>query len=231
MGNYDIPLAITDKSYQSNGDLLSPLASNENFLGDIIQVNEQPWPFFEVEPRKYRLRFFCMSLSRGYEFQFSDDETGQLIDVQVIASDAGLFNSPVTTNDIAISMGERYEVVIDFAPYQGKNITLMNSFEHQVGVPIFTNTDKIMRFVVGNTVTSNANNGDVPSVLNGNIHWPADRDHLDHVFNFQHGGDAIWTINGVDFDDVNNRVLARPQQVWIKYEDTSTYERAVSLTF
>ena len=26
------------------------------------------------------------------------------------------------------------------------------------------------------------------------------------------GGDDIWTINGVDFDDINNRILARPPQ-------------------
>ena len=135
LGNYDIPLAIQDKVYQSNGDLGSPTASNLNFFGDIIQVNEQPWPYLEVEPRKYRLRFFCMSLSRGYEMQFLDEESGNLIDVQVVASDAGLFTGPVTTNDIVISMGERYEVVIDFAPYQGKNITLLNNPANQEGVP------------------------------------------------------------------------------------------------
>ena len=135
LGDYDVPLALSDKIYQSNGDLASPEASDLNFLGDILEVNNQPWPYFEVEPRKYRLRFFCMSLSRAFELQFVDDETSQLIDVQVIASDAGLFEHPVTTNDIAISMGERYEVVIDFALFQGKNITLMNSFDHQIGVP------------------------------------------------------------------------------------------------
>ena len=135
LGDYDIPLAIQDKIYQSNGDLASPTGDNLNFFGDIIQVNEQPWPYLAVEPRKYRLRFFCMSLSRGYELQFVDEESSDLIDVQVIASDAGLFTGPVTTNDIVISMGERYEVVIDFAPYKGKNITLANNEANQQGVP------------------------------------------------------------------------------------------------
>jgi hypothetical protein len=211
LGAYDIPLAIQDKSYQSNGDLASPTTSDLNYFGDIIQVNEQPWPYLEVEPRKYRLRFFCMSLSRGYELQFLDEESGNLIDVQVIASDAGLFTGPVTTNDIVISMGERYEVVIDFAPYKGKNITLKNDPAHQQGVPQYANTDKIMRFTVGNTVTVNSNNGDVPAQLS-NVAFPPTRTTVDHVFNFQHGGDDLWTINGVDFNDVNNRVLARPEQ-------------------
>ena len=211
MGDYDVPLSLTDAAYQSNGDLASPTSSDLNFFGDIIQVNGQPWPYFEVEPRKYRLRFFCMSLSRGFELQFVDDDTEALIDVQVVASDAGLFAGPVTTNDVAIVMGERYEVVIDFAPYEGKTITLKNNQEHQEGVPQYSNTDKIMRFTVGNAVTDNSNNGDVPSSLNA-VAYPPTVDEVSHVFNFQHGGDALWTINGVDFNDVNNRVLARPEQ-------------------
>lgn len=211
MGDYDIPLSISDKAYQANGDLASPTTSDLNFFGDIIHVNEQPWPYLAVEPRKYRLRFFCMGLSRGYEMQFVDDETEALIDVLVVASDGGLFTGPVTTNDIVISMGERYEVVIDFAPYKGKTITLKNDPTNQVGVPQYANTDKIMRFTVGDTITDNTNNGDIPSSF-GAVAYPPTKDSIDHVFNFQHGGDALWTINGEAFNDINNRILARPQQ-------------------
>ena len=219
-GDYDIPLTITDKSYTEDGDLVSVEGVSDNFLGDIIQVNEQPWPYMNVEPRKYRLRIFDMSLSRAYELIFVDEETGNLIDVQVIASDGGLFRNPVTTGSIAISMAERYEVVMDFAQWKGKNITLGNSFENQQGVPVFPNTDKIMRFVVGDTVNSNDNNGDVPDTLNANIPFPDNSvTEVSHTFNFQHGGDAIWTINGVDFDDINNRILARPPQGTVEMWD------------
>ena len=68
-----------------------------------------------------------------------------------------------------------------------------------------------MRFTVGNTVTDDSNNGDVPATLN-NVNYPPPKTEVDHVFNFQHGGDDLWTINGVDFNDINNRILARPQQ-------------------
>ena len=83
-----------------------------------------------------------------------------------------------------------------------------------------------MRFVVGDTVTSSANNGEVPSTLK-NVTWPMNKDTVDHVFKFQHGGDALWTINGVDFTDVNNRVLARPQQV----SPYNSYHFAEDLTY
>lgn len=208
-GKYDVPLALNDKIYQSNGDLASPDGSPINFFGDTIQVNDQPWPYMAVEPRKYRLRFFDMSLSRPYDLYFADSKSN-VIPFQVIASDSGLFGSPVTTKDVTIAMGERYEVVFDFSAYKGQNITLMNGLQ-QTQISQFNNTDKVMRFVVGNTVTDNTNNGAVPSTL-ANIPWPANRQTVDHAFNFQLGGENTWTINGVDFSDVNNRVLARPPQ-------------------
>jgi FtsP/CotA-like multicopper oxidase with cupredoxin domain len=209
-GKYDVPLALTDKVYQSNGDLASPNATPINFFGDIIQVNEQPWPYLQVEPRKYRFRIFDMSLSRAYNLYFVAGNNNP-IPFQVIASDSGLFASPVTTKDVLISMGERYEVVFDFSAYAGQNITLMNNLSDSLARQ-FDNTDKVMRFIVGKTVSDSSNNGAVPSRLNGNINWPAQRTKVDHTFNFQFGGQDTWTINGVTFDDVNNRVLARPPQ-------------------
>ncbi|KAK0842126.1 hypothetical protein LTS02_016602 [Friedmanniomyces endolithicus] len=209
-GAYDVPLALTDHSYQANGDLASPNGNPINFFGDVLSVNGQPWPYMSVEPRKYRFRVFDMSLSRAYDLFFADP-SGNWITFQVIASDSGLFGSPVTSNDLVIAMGERYEVVIDFSMYAGKNITLGNNMQ-QAQIQELANTNKVMQFNVGSTVSDNSNNGAVPSTLNGNIQWPAQRTTVDHTFNFQMGGESTWTINGVDFSDVNNRILARPTQ-------------------
>ena len=209
-GDYDIPLVIADKRYDANGDLVGPGNEQINYFGDIIQVNNQPWPYLSVEPRKYRFRIYDTSLSRPYDLYFADPDKNW-IEFQVIASDSGLFGSPVSSKDLTIAMGERYEVVIDFAQYAGKNITLGNNMQQQQ-INEFTNTDKVMMFVVGNSVSDSSNNGAVPGTLNGNIAWPEHKDTVDHTFNFQMGGDNTWTINGVDFYDVNNRVLARPPQ-------------------
>ncbi|KAK5126555.1 hypothetical protein LTR85_009489 [Meristemomyces frigidus] len=209
-GQYDVPLGISDKIYQSNGDLAAPGKSPINFFGDTIEVNGQPWPYMAVEPRKYRFRILDMSLSRPYDLYFADP-SGNWIQFQVIASDSGLFGGPISTSDLTISMGERYEVIMDFSSYAGKNITLGNNMQ-QAQINEFGNTNKVMMFVVGNTVTDNSNNGAVPSTLNGNIQWPAARTTVDHTFNFQMGGESVWTINGVDFNDANNRILARPPQ-------------------
>jgi bilirubin oxidase len=177
---YDIPLAISDKTYTSSGDLADPTGNLMNFFGDLIHVNDQPWPYLAVEPRKYRLRMIDISLSRAYDLYFVDSE-GNWIDFQVIASDSGLFGAPVPTNDLTIAPGERYEVVIDFGKYAGQNITLGNKMQQQQ-IQEYENTDKVMRFVVGNDVSNHDNNGDVPSVLNPDIQWPAKRTTVDHVF-------------------------------------------------
>ena len=61
-------------------------------------------------------------------------------------------------------MGERYEIVFDFSSFSGKNVTLRDT--QGVGQNIdYAATDKVMQFVVGNTVSSKDNNGDLPSTL------------------------------------------------------------------
>jgi bilirubin oxidase len=211
-GKYDIPLALSDKTYQDNGQLVSIEGEEIGFLGEFIQVNEQPWPFLEVEPRKYRFRIYDMSVSRPYDL-YLVDEDGNWLDFQVIASDSGLFGHPVLTNDLTISMGERYEIVVDFSGVRGQNITLANKLQNPTIVD-FENTDKVMRFVVGNTVTDSNDNGPVPDVLNPDLAFPKkeDQTEVDRKFNFQQGGDAAWTINGIAFSDPNARVLARMPQ-------------------
>jgi FtsP/CotA-like multicopper oxidase with cupredoxin domain len=123
-----------------------------------------------------------MSLSRPYDLYFQD-ASGKSISFQVIASDSGLFGKPVTSSDVVIAMGERYEVVIDFSSYAGQNITLKNK-----GVPTitnFANTDKVMQFNVGNSVSDSSNNGAVPDTLNPNINWPTPKTSVDYTFQFQ----------------------------------------------
>lgn len=211
-GEYDIPLALSDKTYQDNGQLVSVEGEEINFVGEFIQVNEQPWPFLEVEPRKYRFRIYDMSVSRPYDL-YLVDEDGNWLDLQVIASDSGLFGRPILTKDLTISMGERYEIVVDFSGVRGQNITLANKLQNPT-IEDYENTDKVMRFVVGNEVTDSSDNGPVPDILNPDIAFPKkdNQTKVDQVFNFQMGGDATWTINGVAFSDPNARVLARPAQ-------------------
>jgi bilirubin oxidase len=186
-GKYDVPLMMTDKMYTDSGDLVSVGGESEDFVGDIMEVNGQPWPYLEVEPRKYRLRLYNTATSRPLDLHV-EQSNGDWLDFQVIASDSGLFGSPVNSNDVTIAMGERYEIVVDFSSFANQNLTLKNAFALRgPGYPEYANMDLVMSFVVGGSVSDWSSN-DVPSTLNPNIEWPQDKDEVDHTFRFQRGG-------------------------------------------
>ena len=121
----------------------------------------------------------------------------------------GLLSHPVPTDHLGIAMGERYDVVIDFAGHSGQNITMRNA--RGLGENIdYAATDLVMRFVVGNTVSDNTNNGDLPSQLRP-IPSPPDQVSANRNFTFARI-DGEWLINGVGFADVERRILAKPKR-------------------
>lgn len=177
----------------------------DSLYGDVIHVNGQPWPYFNVQPRKYRLRFLNAAVSRTFLLYFQR-QTGSTakIPFQVIASDAGLLTGPASTSSLYISMAERYEVVFDFAPFAGQNITLRNT--EDVGADEdYLHTDKVMRFVVSSTPVTDPST--VPNTL-ATVNFPTPSGSaVAHHFEF-HRTNGEWRINGIGFNDVNNRVLA-----------------------
>lgn len=213
-GPYDVPLALTSKQYNSDGTLFSPASETVSLWGDVIHVNGKPWPYMEVEPRKYRFRFLDASISRAFKLYF-EDNGGKKIPFNVIGSDAGLISKPVQTDNLEISMAERWEVVVDFSAYKGKNVTVRNSRDVQADED-YNSTDKVMRFVVGNKVTSEQGNGPLPGSLRV-VPFPPKKSGVDRSFKFERKN-GQWMVNGVTFSDINNRILAKPQrgqvEVW-----------------
>lgn len=206
-GKYDIPLSIVDRIYRSDYQLKSPASETDSYFGDIIHVNGVPWPYLNVEPRKYRFRMCDMSLSRSYKVSLQTS-TGTKVPITVIGTDAGFIQSPVKTNDLILAIAERYEVIIDFSAYAGKTLTLKNARDYSKNDD-FAKTDQIMQFRVGTTVTSQAGNGPIPAVLN-TLTWPTKAtNRIDRSFKFERNN-GMWTINGVVFSDFAKRVLAKP---------------------
>ncbi|KAF3014769.1 hypothetical protein E8E14_010640 [Neopestalotiopsis sp. 37M] len=206
-GTYDLPMILMSKEYKPDGQLISPAGNTVSLYGDVIHVNGQPWPFHDVEPRKYRFRTVNAAISRAFDLYFvtEDDDTTR-IPFQVVGSDSGLLSEPVTTDSLHAGMGERWDVVFDFAPYAGTNITMRNQ-DNVGGDAVYINTDKVMRFVVSGDKV--ADTSKVPSDLRDLPTLPA-KDTPAYSFEFAVGPDNNWLINGVGFDDVANRILARP---------------------
>ena len=155
-GNYDIPLVLSSKQYSSTGAVLAPTSA-----GDTIEVNGQLYPYLDVEPRKYRFRILNGAATRTFTLQlFTGDTTTGAVGFSVIASDAGFLSSPVAATSLVISMGERYEIVVDFSQYAGQTMKLRNA------ASLTSDTlGQAMQFIVGTTVDDDTNNGALPSSL------------------------------------------------------------------
>lgn len=130
-GDYEIPLLIQDRSFNSDGSLFYPDSSpfvtftpsiTFPFQADTIVVNGKVWPYLEVEPRKYRFRILNGSNARQYNFQFDND-----LNFVLIGTDGGLIEAPISLNSFFLSPAERVDVIVDFSNYSGSTFNLINT--------------------------------------------------------------------------------------------------------
>lgn len=136
---YEIPLALQDRSFNTDGSLYYPDSRvffdgfagpytpdvtsdiaplwNPEFFGDTIIVNGNTWPFQNVEPKRYRLRFLNGSQARTFILQLNNrteaSSTGGL-DFTQIGSDGGFLASPASLSELVIGPAERADVIVDF---------------------------------------------------------------------------------------------------------------------
>lgn len=112
-GDYDVPLMLASKQFLPSGKLLSPENERTSLYGDVNTVNGQPWPYFNVEPRKYKFRLLDASISRTYKLYLVADSAPTVhLPFTVVGADAGYLSNPVPTQSLIIAMAERYEIVI-----------------------------------------------------------------------------------------------------------------------
>jgi FtsP/CotA-like multicopper oxidase with cupredoxin domain len=130
-GDYDIPIIIQDKRFDPDGKLIFNDRVQRGLYGDVMLVNGVPWPRLKVQNRKYRFRILNAGTSRvlNLGIQVQHEGTVEPLDLVVIASDAGLLSQPVLTKSLRLGVAERYEVIIDFANYAGKEVFLINPIQ------------------------------------------------------------------------------------------------------
>lgn len=118
-GKYEIPIAIQDRMFFTDGSLNFPsLGINPNihpywlpeFFGDTIMVNGAVWPNLNVEPRQYRFRLLNGSNARFYNLKFSN----KMPFIQ-IGSDGGYLPAPVSLTELTLAPGERADILVDFS--------------------------------------------------------------------------------------------------------------------
>lgn len=215
-GQYEVPLAIQDRSFRADGSIRYPEMWHEHFFGDTILVNGKVWPYLNVDRGKYRFRMLNGSNSRAYTLSLSNGAT-----FWQIGTDLGLVPAPVAMTSLTILPGERADVVIDFASYApGTEVLLQNSapapFPGFPGVGVIPD---VMKFIVGSqtghTAPLPAALVEVPPIdpedasiervldlrLAPNTHCP------DH-----HG--QVWTIDGLMWDDITEFPTLNDVEIW-----------------
>jgi spore coat protein A len=137
-GPYEIPLVIQDRMFDDAGQLFYPSTSNgmtahpvwlPEVVGNIALVNGKVWPFLEVEPRKYRFRILSGSNTRFLSLHLILQQSSTEITFTQIGSEGGLLPEPVLIpdqQDLMLAPAERADVIVDFAPYAGQSIVMMN---------------------------------------------------------------------------------------------------------
>ena len=126
---HEVELIIQDRFFTDDGQLDLPVATNPvngvtaSLFGDFICVNGLPWPVLDVEPRKYRFRIVNGSDSRFNNLELNDANASFLF----VGTELGLLRQAIQRRRVPIAPGERYDVVIDFTGFAGKEITMTNA--------------------------------------------------------------------------------------------------------
>jgi FtsP/CotA-like multicopper oxidase with cupredoxin domain len=132
---YEIPIAIQDRSFNTDGSLfypdtraffdgvvgpfipdtdLSPIW-NPEFFGNMMMVNGSTWPFQTVEQRRYRFRFLNGCQSRFLILDFNNIPG---VEVWQIGNEGGFLAAPVNItanngNRLLMGLAERADMIVD----------------------------------------------------------------------------------------------------------------------
>jgi FtsP/CotA-like multicopper oxidase with cupredoxin domain len=140
----EIPIAIQDRSFNTDGSLFYPDSRaffdgftgpyvpdpasdiapiwNPEFFGNTMVVNGDTWPFLEVEQRQYRLRLLNGAQSRFLILQMNNSMT-----FTQIGTEGGFIAAPVQLSQLLIGPAERADVILDFTNIPaGTSITMQN---------------------------------------------------------------------------------------------------------
>jgi spore coat protein A len=141
-GRSEIEMIVQDRQFDVNSQLFFPDGSgadsamsnlnggppnpdthplwNPEFVGDVVTVNGAPWPFVDVEPRRYHLRLLDGSNARMYNLSFGPAK------VYVIGADDNFFDGPVAVEQLFLGPAERADVIVDFGGLAGQSVIVTN---------------------------------------------------------------------------------------------------------
>ncbi len=124
-GERDLPLMLTDRSFDSKNQLTDPFAKleppDDGAQGKHILINGAVLPFHRVSGQRHRLRILNASNFRAYNLFF---DASVRLSVAQIATESGLMPKALERDRILVGPGERVELIVDFAAIRGGEVVL-----------------------------------------------------------------------------------------------------------
>jgi FtsP/CotA-like multicopper oxidase with cupredoxin domain len=151
---FDVPMFFHDRQFDPQGVDFFPLACFDGAIGDKYTVNGTIQPHFKVQPRRYRIRMYNGGPSRFYWWWMRSGATGSTyLPMTVIANDGNLLPRAVSLTNFKHSVGERFDLIIDFSQFKtGTEIFLTNRGEQTNGRgptgKLLTKGQDVMKFIV-----------------------------------------------------------------------------------
>jgi spore coat protein A len=122
-GDHDLPLLLSDRRIDADGQLVYDHNSHGGAFGDIVFVNGVAHPVHATNAAPLRLRLLNGSNSRVYDLRIDDPDVRMI----QVASDGGLLARPVERTAIRLSPAERVEVVLDLSAVAGRSVHLRDA--------------------------------------------------------------------------------------------------------
>ena len=243
-GRYDIPLAVTDRSFNGHNQLTNPFrqmaktmandpsmsgmaraaAPGMETVGTQVLVNGRFAPYQKVRPGLYRLQILNSSLFSSYDFALSNGRS-----FTQIGTGSGLLPHPVVRQDILLGPAQRADVVVDFRHQRGKNV-LLDSIPRAQTPPGGTGTRSaaLMQFRVRGKAAPKAK---IPHKLATIQHYPVPKKIAKTwTFGLSSGTTQHWTIDGKRFNPnrVDHKVRLGRTERW-KLVNTSGFTHYIHL--
>ena len=115
----DVPVIVQDSGFSAEGRRESTQRGYAGGLGDELIVNGTRGPYLDVSDELVRLRVLNASTARTYAFTWNDGRP-----VELIATDGGLLEAPVSLDHVRLSPGERAELLVRVVP--GERVVLQS---------------------------------------------------------------------------------------------------------
>ena len=200
-GDRDIPLMISDRSFDRHNQLTNPFsrfnhAPDDGVVGKYVLVNGAVLPHHRVRACRYRLRVLNGSNFRSYNLAMKGATITQ------IGTESGLIPRPLRRRQILIGPGERVDLIVDFAGAQHRDVVL-RSVGRSGGPDRLGSTPYVgplMQFRVGKPVVDATS---VPTELRPLPDWVAGApEQPQHTWRVTIGGGIVpsWQINDRSFD-------------------------------